>query len=80
MYNCKMCGAPACEDTLLEVRDLVETQALQTLVYLWRKDNPWAHSIPYDRFPQTVREQLESNAKILGGKDNAFNLVRRGGE
>ena len=53
---------------LLEVGDLVDTQALQTLVALWRKDNPWAHSIPYDRFPESVRVKLEADAKILGGK------------
>lgn len=53
---------------LLEVGDLVDTQALQTLVALWRKDNQWAHSIPYDRFPESVRVKLEADAKILGGK------------
>lgn len=50
-----------------EVSYLVEAQALQMLLGLWRRDNPWAHGIPYDKFPSTVRRQLEGDAKILTG-------------
>lgn len=43
--------------------DLVEVQALQQAVHIWRRANPWASHIPYEQFPAKYKLEIEASIK-----------------
>ena len=51
-----------------EVQNETDLQSLMDALIQWRVKNPWASHIDFDKFPASVRKEIQRNADVLAGK------------
>ena len=61
---------PKREEALASDADTLFTQYLQSVLANWRKNNRWADDIPFEKFPEKYRAELQYTASMkmeIGG-------------